>query len=134
MYLKIAFCESVFLKMLGFFCKRNGTKCSPSLVRDQAWSWPWWKVSCGLGVCVKPALHSNTNRIQLVVCSKISPCVMRYYLNVQYDFLKSYLTIFGIEHVPVPNDKSYSIVLFWPISGLSLVFVYTSQTIDYLYM
>ena len=29
---------------------------------------------------IKPVLHGNTNRIQLVVCSKISPCVIHYYL------------------------------------------------------
>ena len=27
---------------------------------------------------IKPALHGNTNRIQLVVCKKILPCIIRY--------------------------------------------------------
>ena len=74
----------------------------------------------------KPALHSDTNRIQLVVCSKISPCVIHYYLY-QMTLRSRIWLFFGIERDPIPNYKSHSLYLCWPIKHVLII----KQAIEY---
>ena len=59
---------------------------------------------------LKPALHSNSNCIQLVISSKISPCLIRYYLFDTTTKSRIWL-FFGIEHVPIPNDKYFDFLV-----------------------
>ena len=74
---------------------------------------------------LKSALHGNSIRIKLVVSSKISPCVIRYYL---FDMTsKSRIWLFGIEHVPIPNDKQSLIFLFLVLTWVWYLFTLYRQ-------